>query len=218
MKKAGCYHIYYGIESFDEETLKNIKKGITTEMIQRAIDWTIKAKLDFTMYLILGWPWENRRHVEKTLKFIEGIPLDVKCKYSYFVPIPYPKTELYEANHEKYGFTQWWLKKNAFEKFYEAKGYVPYFRLNMPYIDHFYLKKNFFRHDKGFQRFLKKVFCRMGKAEMKRLYGKFKGSIVISLSYLSFLLYRLNPAAEKAIFRLLWSENIRGKAKKMLGI
>lgn len=218
MKEAGCYHIYYGIESFDEETLANIKKGITTEMIRQAVDWTIKAKLDFTMYLILGWPWENRSHVGKTLKFIESIPLDVKCKYSYFVPIPYPKTELYEANHKKYGFTEWWLKENAFEKFYEDKGYVPYFRLNMPFIDHFYLKKNFFGHERGFQHFLKKVFCRMGKAEMKRLYGGFKGSIVISLSYLSFFLYRINPEAEKTIFRLLWSENIRGKAKKMLGI
>lgn len=218
MKEAGCYHIYYGIESYDPETLRLIKKGITPEMIKNAIDWTIEADIDFTMYFILGWPWEDCAHINRTINFIKSIPRDVKCKYGYFVPIPYPKTELYEINHKRYGFTEWWLKEDAFEKFYENNGYIPYFKLNMSYMDHFYLKKNFFNHSKGFQEFLSKAFLTMGFIEMKRLYGPFKGRLVYFLSKFSFILYKVNPKFESIIFRFLWSNTIKGNIKKKLKI
>lgn len=218
MKEAGCYHIYYGIESYDPQTLKLIKKGINTEKIRKVINWTIETDIEFTMYFILGWPWENHSHINKTLSFIKSIPSNVKCKYSYFVPIPYPRTELYEINHKRYGFTEWWLKENAFERFYEDNRYIPYFRLNMSYMDHFYLKKNFFNHSKEFQKFLLKVFLTMGTIEMKRLYGSFKGRLVYLLSKFSFILHKRNPRVESVIFRFLWSEAIRGNIKKLLKI
>ena len=35
MKSAGCYHLYFGMESYDAQTLSKIKKGLTQEKIER---------------------------------------------------------------------------------------------------------------------------------------------------------------------------------------
>lgn len=218
MKAAGCFHVFYGIESYDRETLKMIKKGITPEMIDKVIGLTRKAGIDFTTYLILGWPWENASHINKTVDFIRNMPTDVKCSHSYYVPTPYPRTELYEANHIKYNFTHWWLKENAFERFYENKDHIPYFRLIMPYIDHFYLRKNFFKRDKKFQKYLAKVFLLMGKIEMMRLHGRVKGSLIFFSSRFSLFLNKINPEIERVVFKLLRANFIRTNIKKLLNI
>lgn len=218
MKEAGCHYMYYGVENYDPETLRRIKKGITIEKIRQTIDWTISAKIDFTIYLILGWPWETYSHIDNTLRFIKSIPNSVRCKHSYFVPIPYPRTELYEANHKRYGFTEWWLKPNTFDENYDQSGYLPYFRANMPYLDHFYLNKNFFKHPKEFQCYLKKTFVIIGKLQNYRIHGFLKSILIGILSSFSLFLYKINFSLERKIFNVLWSNTIRKTAKKVLRI
>jgi anaerobic magnesium-protoporphyrin IX monomethyl ester cyclase len=200
MKEAGCCHIYFGVESYDPETLALIKKGVTAARIKEAIDSTVKEGIDFTVYLIMGWPWENRGHIDHTHDFFKTLPVSARFKQACFVPVPYPGTELYEKNHEKYGFTQWWLKPGAFDRACGGTGYVPYFKESPCNLDHFFLKKNFFRHSKPFQAYLKKVFIQIGKAQNRRIYGARKAFLINRLSALSLILYMIHPALERIFF------------------
>ena len=90
MKEAGCYHLYFGMESYDAETLSKIKKGLTQEKIDSSINLVKKYNIDFTLYLIMGWPWEKESHINNTANFIKKIDDGRKFYHVFFVPISYP--------------------------------------------------------------------------------------------------------------------------------
>jgi len=99
MKKAGCVFLAYGLESGDDDILKVIKKGITTEKALEAFKLTKKVGIKFAVNFILGHPTETYQKAMKTLNFAKNIPADYINLYNL---IPYPHTELYE-----------WVEKNG---------------------------------------------------------------------------------------------------------
>ena len=76
MKKAGVKHLYYGLESGNQDVLNFYNKNATIEQIRKAIE--LSSKMDFFTVgtFILGAPIETKKHIEKTIKFACSLPLD----------------------------------------------------------------------------------------------------------------------------------------------
>jgi len=91
MRKAGCYYIFFGLESADDTTLKAIKKGITVEQIRNVVKWTKQAGIIPVGAFIIGLPGDTEEHVFKAIRLAEELDL-----YSVTFPIavPFPGTEL----------------------------------------------------------------------------------------------------------------------------
>lgn len=93
MKKAGCYSIFYGIESFDQECLDAINKGIKVEQAQKAMELTKKAGIEVRANFILGLPNETPEKVRLMIKKISKINPDY---IKFNILTPYPGTALYQ--------------------------------------------------------------------------------------------------------------------------
>jgi radical SAM superfamily enzyme YgiQ (UPF0313 family) len=94
MAKAGCKEIAYGVETGYKEGLIKIRKGITLEQVRKAVFLTNKYKITAGVSFIMGFPWETKEHLKKTIKFAKSLPADM----IYFQTlIPYPETEVYDV-------------------------------------------------------------------------------------------------------------------------
>lgn len=93
MKKAGCVDVDFGIESGNPETLKRIKKGITTTDASNAITAAKKAGLKTGSYFIIGHPFETPETIRETIRFATKLNTDT---VSFGIMVPYPGTEVYE--------------------------------------------------------------------------------------------------------------------------
>ncbi len=93
MKKAGCTRVKIGVESGSDRILKLIKKGITKNQIRSAVSLIKEAGIDFTIYLMIGFPTETDSEVQETIRFARE--LDPKY-YSLSILAPYPGTQIYD--------------------------------------------------------------------------------------------------------------------------
>lgn len=93
MKKAGCWAVAYGFESGNEESLKLIKKGATLKQNIEAVRMTKREGLQVIGSFILCLPGEDEAMVRNTIRFAKKLRLDTAV---FFLPVPFPGTELYE--------------------------------------------------------------------------------------------------------------------------
>lgn len=92
MKKAGCFVIMYGVESLDEKILKDIKKGISIEQINKALKLTRKAKIESRVSLIIGTATETRETLSKTKKDLLKLDTDF---FQVFIAVPMPGSQFF---------------------------------------------------------------------------------------------------------------------------
>ncbi len=93
MKKAGCWCIFYGIESLDQEILDAINKQTTVQKIRDALKWTKEAGIEIRANFIIGNPAETPEKFKKVVEEICTLDLDY---VKFNVMTPYPGTRLYE--------------------------------------------------------------------------------------------------------------------------
>lgn len=101
MRKAGCYYVFFGLESGDDAILKTIKKRITIDQIRKAVRWAKEAGLVCVGSFIIGLPGETGETVNKNIELAKELDL-----YSITFPIavPFPGTELRKmAENNEYG-------------------------------------------------------------------------------------------------------------------
>jgi len=92
MKQAGCRLVVVGYESYDQGVLNNIKKGITTKMMDRFAEDTRRAKMKVHACFMAGNPGDSRETLEKSFQFA----LRTKSDTAQFFPVlVYPGTEMY---------------------------------------------------------------------------------------------------------------------------
>ncbi|MDD5681185.1 MAG: radical SAM protein, partial [Candidatus Omnitrophica bacterium] len=103
MKKAGCWSIAFGIESANQESLDLVKKSIKVERIRQGIRSVKKAGLEMISSIILCLPGEDEQMVRKTIKFVKDMDLDIVV---FYLPVPFPGTELYEMCKREGGLAE----------------------------------------------------------------------------------------------------------------
>lgn len=122
MKKAGCYSIFYGFESLDQDCLNAINKGIKVEQIENVIKLTKKAGIEVRANFILGLPNGTSEKVKKMVKRISKLNPDY---IKFNVLTPYPGTELYhQVKSGKWGkFEEDWSKSTGYFATFLPHGY-----------------------------------------------------------------------------------------------
>ena len=145
MAKAGCWNIFYGLETGNQQLLDNINKRLKVQQIRDAVKWTKAAGIEIRASFIIGLPGETPELGEQTIDF--AIELDPD--YAQFcINTPFPGTKLWDtadqwgtldtSNFDK--FTIWEpvflpfgyknkeqlmkLEKKAFRKFYLRPKYI----------------------------------------------------------------------------------------------
>ena len=93
MKDAGCFRIFFGIESGNDAILELMKKQITTAQARSAVVAAHRAGLEVGAFFILCYPGETDDTVLDTLRFAGSLPLDYA---GLTMPYPLPGTALLE--------------------------------------------------------------------------------------------------------------------------
>lgn len=93
LKEAGCYRIFYGIESGNVEVLRKLKKKTNIAEIRKIVNLTSKARISTFGYFLIGSPGDTDKRIRETIDFAKTLPLDFAIFNSL---TPFPKTSLYE--------------------------------------------------------------------------------------------------------------------------
>ncbi|MDD5431440.1 MAG: radical SAM protein [Candidatus Omnitrophica bacterium] len=109
MKKAGCFRIFFGVESGSPRILKNINKNITQDQICNAFNLSRKAKMDAYAFIMVGNPGEDNSTIAETISILrkskpDGIVAGITQVF--------PGTELEDlAKSEGFINESYWLNK-----------------------------------------------------------------------------------------------------------
>jgi anaerobic magnesium-protoporphyrin IX monomethyl ester cyclase len=145
MKAAGCGGIDLGIESGDPGMLLRIGKGVTVARVLDVLGWCRELGIHTIVNLMFGWPDETDTELEATMRLMaQAAPLAGGFN-ARGVLVPYPGTEIYDANHERFGFTRWWIDEPPIEYVTFPSAWSPDEILRC-YADDAALARNFFHH------------------------------------------------------------------------
>ncbi|MBW2992607.1 B12-binding domain-containing radical SAM protein [Candidatus Woesearchaeota archaeon] len=141
-KKAGCYSIYFGVETGNEEIHRRINKGIHIDQITKAFAMAKKAKLETVGFFMFGLPGETEETMKETIELARKLDPDYA---KVTILVPFPSTPIYEEMCEK-GLikTKDWSKYN----FHTASGVYNHENLSWQTLDKYYnlfYRKFYFR-------------------------------------------------------------------------
>ncbi len=145
MKRAGCAGVDLGMESADPGMLVRIGKGVTVERVLDVLAWCRDEGVHSVVNLMFGWPDETDEELDATIAFLDRAAPLAGGFNARGVVVPYPGTEIYERNHERFGFTAWWIREPplAYAAFPTAWDEAEIVRA---YADDPALDRNFFHH------------------------------------------------------------------------
>ncbi len=144
MKKSGCWHISYGIESGNQEILNLIKKGITLEQVRNAIKWSVEAGIHTKGFFMIGNPRDSLKIINETIDFAKSLPLtDVVVT----INTPIPNTESFETAAQ-YGRldTRDWSKFSYWQPVFVPDGFNEKTLINLQkkFYREFYFRPSIF--------------------------------------------------------------------------
>ena len=97
MKWAGCWNISFGLESGNDESLKAMHKATTVDQAREAVAMAKKTGIQVTGFFILCLPGEDEEMSMNTIRFAKELKMDTSV---FFLPVPFPGTELYKVCEE----------------------------------------------------------------------------------------------------------------------
>jgi hypothetical protein len=175
LKKAGCFQIFIGVESFDRKILLGARKAHNhPDRYKKIVDLCREYDIMSHFSSMLGFPEQNLQGVEDHVSGIINVDPDV---VSFYVLTPIPGTEQYadfkkagllsEPNLDRYDTTYpCWDHPNiskkdlydslfkAYRRFYSPRHYVKYvrrhFEFNMGSV--YYSMYPIFNHFAAWQR------------------------------------------------------------------
>lgn len=104
MKKSGCSRIHFGIEAIDEYSLEKIYRKKTYGYTEKALEIASRAGIITRAYLMIGYPWETREHLESINTNLNRLYID-DLRISFFTP--FPGTAVYNKTRNKIVTDNW---------------------------------------------------------------------------------------------------------------
>jgi len=93
LKSVGLRAIYFGVESYSQETLNKIGKKLRIDDVVKTFKVVKEVGIFHVGTFILGFPWETIEDMERTIDFA----IKLNPSYAQFtIATPYPGTPLYE--------------------------------------------------------------------------------------------------------------------------
>ena len=204
-KKAGLGRMSFGIESWNDDTLKKINKKYDVKKIHEKLSTIEEAAFPFISFNnICGFPWETKDHLQKNLKEISQISKHIEYFTSVVTPLPYPKTKLYEMYHEQFGFTNWWLDPARNSPVINDR-IKPFFMLFASEIVTLYKPDTFWGYSRKMQRQIEYFSWEVFRLFLRRHLNFYDSALVFCLCKVSHLLWRISPALERLIFKPILS-------------
>lgn len=157
MKKAGCYCIFYGVESADQDVLDKSHKNFKIENVKEIFKLTNKCGINTLASFIIGLPGDTKESICNTIKLSKKL----KCDYASFnMFVPRYGTDF----REEYGPGAVDSSKDV-----TATGVLSekeLIKLHKKAIRSFYLRPNYI---------LKRLFKIKTFCELKRMIQNFRG-------------------------------------------
>lgn len=120
MRRAGCWHIGYGIESGDPDILSAMHKRLDVDQIRKAMTWSRQAGLRTKGFFIVGFPGESRASLERTRRFALSLALD---DISVMQMTPFPGSELYRIADQYGRVDRDWRRMNVLNTVFVPHGF-----------------------------------------------------------------------------------------------
>ena len=103
MKEAGCRKVRIGIESGNDDILRFIQKGITTNQVIEAVKWARQTGLEAKGFFMLGHLPDTHDTIRETIQFARSLPLtDITVQLN----TPLPGTKQFKIAGRYGGFTK----------------------------------------------------------------------------------------------------------------
>lgn len=98
LKNAGCSVIFLGVESGDENILRQIGKSVTKEQIRSAVAILKEVKIPIIASYMLGHPGDTHDSIKATLDFAKELDCE---QVKFLISTPFPGTRLYGLAKER---------------------------------------------------------------------------------------------------------------------
>lgn len=163
LSESGCRYVDLGVESFDAEILKYVKKGITPEDIYRSVALLKKYGVPVKLNILIGCsPLETRETVKKTLREAKRLDVD---QVMFNIVSPFPGTNYYNLCKEN-----GWIKGGEYRPTDVQHESI----LNLPHLSAEEMEKLLFRNNLSYYfspRFIAKQIVRFSS------FSEFKASL-----------------------------------------
>ncbi len=126
MKKSGCYQVCVGIESGSPRILKQIRKGITLDIVQKNIKLLRDVGMEVLGLFMIGFPGETLSEIKQTISFARKLPI-TSASFAIFCPLP--GTEAYREIFKNQNVSIEILKSFDFVNYKNNLSEVPCDRL-----------------------------------------------------------------------------------------
>lgn len=136
LSESGCMYIDLGVESFNDEILKYIKKGITQKQIYDAIDLLKKYNVPVKLNILIGTsPLETREILKDTFKRAKKLHVD---QIMFNIVSPFPGTEFYDLAKKN----NWITTGDYIPTDVQHKSILSYPNLSSKDMEHLLFKAN----------------------------------------------------------------------------
>ena len=119
LAEAGCWQIWYGIESGSQRILDFINKRTRLDKIRDAVEMTKDAGIDVGGFFMIGLPTETLQDIEDTIRFSRELELD-EAHFTFFTPLP--GCEFYDIVHQYGKFDNDWRKASCWNPVFVPEG------------------------------------------------------------------------------------------------
>lgn len=195
MKRAGCYRVYFGLESGNDEILRAFGKGgqATLDAAGSAVKAARKAKLEPNGFFLVGLTGDTESSMDDTINFAKGLELDSsKCGMC----VPFPGTPMFHElnDHGRIRTLDW----DAYTVYNDAEAIFDHPTLPWATIK------------AAFDRFYREVYFRNPRMVLRRLaYMLRTGELVYNVYYtvkFALMLWgpRRRPEAERYEYEDRW--------------
>jgi len=201
MRLAGCFRIFYGVESGDKETLLRVNKHIDIRNAEKVLKWTRDAGIKSIVGFMWGFPWDSPSSIRASVEFIKRIASYTDEFNPLGILIPVPGTKLYQNYKDIYQLENWWLKEK-YGQLYRSNAYFPYYQRRF-YNDFGLLNDGFFPFPHEVKKLIEKGIHSIGRHNLFKNSNPVYASVTLMAVMLSEIIYKIHPELEQIFFNAL---------------